>query len=190
MAFVLTLGLLGSLRGEAVFLPLVFLHVVAALAGFGSIGFAGTYAEPGSAPANAPPARAGRRRGRRSRGRGAHPVFSAPSTILEGRPACPGFRAARTLGRAAHRRVGPNLAPGCPGRLGVRNLGGRRAHRSGAEADASHVGPRCRRRPSLRDRPDGSSCPDGRIGEQGGGLLRPSLLRRSRPHDLATIVGR
>jgi len=39
------MGLVASLRGnEAVFLPLVFLHVISALAGFGSIGFAGMYA--------------------------------------------------------------------------------------------------------------------------------------------------
>ena len=37
--------LLGSLRGnDAVFFPLVFLHAISALAGFGSVGFAGTYA--------------------------------------------------------------------------------------------------------------------------------------------------
>jgi len=42
---VLSLGVLASLQGnDAVFLPLVFLHAISALAGFGSIGFAGTYA--------------------------------------------------------------------------------------------------------------------------------------------------
>jgi hypothetical protein len=42
---VLTLHLLGSLKGnDALFFPLVFLHAISALAGFGSIGFAGTYA--------------------------------------------------------------------------------------------------------------------------------------------------
>lgn len=42
---VLTLHLLGSVEGnDALFFPFVFLHAISALAGFGSIGFAGTYA--------------------------------------------------------------------------------------------------------------------------------------------------
>jgi len=42
---VLVPSLVGAVDGnDAVFLPLVFLHVISALAGFGSVGFAGTYA--------------------------------------------------------------------------------------------------------------------------------------------------
>lgn len=42
---VLLPNLLGSVKGDnALFFPLVFFHVIAALAGFGSIAFAGTYA--------------------------------------------------------------------------------------------------------------------------------------------------
>jgi len=56
-----TLPLLATARGggsDALFYPLVFLHALAALAGFGSIGFAGTYASRAAQlpPAAAPPA--------------------------------------------------------------------------------------------------------------------------------------
>jgi len=65
---------------DALFFPLVFLHVVAALAGFGSVGFAGTYASRAAHVAlaagpqqEAPPSTAGQ-------AEGAHAEITVPGT--------------------------------------------------------------------------------------------------------------